>query len=146
MNASNRRDGCRARSDDVAPQSGGEGGIRRREPGGVQAARVGTIHMQATDPLGNGVLWASVTCSVGGALSCVANPRCIGDDGGGAVTAILAALGVAAGAGIGLGVDAALKGAKLLVYAAPEAPGGGRPFMAPMIAPRAKGVTVSFTF
>jgi hypothetical protein len=115
-------------------------------PRDFQAARVRTIRMRVSDPLGNGVLWGMVAGFVGGALSCAVNPQCAGDDGGGGITAVLALMGAAGGAGIGAGVDAAVKRPMLTVYAAPAGPGGGRVSVAPMITPRAKGVAVLLRF
>ena len=116
-------------------------------PQDFEAARVGTIRPQPKDPLRNGALWGALAGAVTGALSCLVNPQCGGDDEiAAAVTLGLAGVGAAAGAAIGAGVDAAVKGPKLIVYAAPAARGGSRLSLAPMITRRAKGVAVSFTF
>ena len=116
-------------------------------PQDFQAARVGTIRLQPKDPLRNGVLWGALAGAATGALSCLLNPQCGGDDEiAAAVTLGLAGVGAAAGAAIGAGVDAAVKGPKLIVYAAPAARGGSRLSIAPMITPRTKGVAASFAF
>ena len=116
-------------------------------PQDFQAARVHSIRLQPKDPLRNGVLWGAVAGAATGALSCLLNPQCGGDDEiAAAVSLGLAGVGAAAGAGIGAGVDAAVKGPKLIVYAAPAARGGSRLTVAPMFTPRAKGVAVSFGF
>jgi hypothetical protein len=120
------------------------------DTGGVahdfRAARVRTIRMRVSDPLGNGVLWGTAAGFVGGALSCALNPQCAGDDGGGGITAALAFVGAAAGAGIGAGVDAAVKGPMLTVYVDPAAREGARLSLAPVITPRATGVALSLRF
>jgi hypothetical protein len=116
-------------------------------PQDFQAARVGTIRMQPKDPLRNGVLWGALAGATTGALSCLLNPQCGGDDEiAAAVSLGLAGVGAATGAAIGAGVDAAVKGPKLIVYAAPAARGASRLSVAPMFTPRAQGVAVSFAF
>jgi hypothetical protein len=116
-------------------------------PQDLQAPRVRSIRMQREDPLRNGVVWGVLAGAVTGALSCLLNPQCGGDDEIAAAASLgLAGVGAAAGAGIGAGVDAAVKGPKLVVYAAPAASGGGRFSVGPMLTPRTKGMAVSFAF
>jgi hypothetical protein len=52
------------------------------------------------------------------------------------------------GMGIGALIDGAIKGPKLVVYRAPGSSGAphARLSIAPVIAPRAKGVAISFVF
>jgi hypothetical protein len=111
-----------------------------------QAGRVGTIRVQPKDPLRNGVLWGAGVGFALGALSCGANPQCAGDESGAGVTVALSVIGAAAGAGIGAAIDAARKPPKLVVYRAPGASGRAHLSLAPMLAPRTKGVAVSFAF
>jgi hypothetical protein len=118
-----------------------EGADREFSASGVQAIRA-----QRRDSLKNGVLIGAVVGLAGGAAACLANPECSGDEAAAGVTAGLALVGAAAGAGIGALIDAAVKGPKLLVYRAPGAPGQARVSVAPVIGPRAKGVAVSFAF
>jgi len=82
----------------------------------------------------------------GGAASCLANPGCTGDEGAASVTVGLALIGAAAGTGIGAGIDAAVKGPKLVVYESPGAGAQARVSIAPLITPHAKGVALSFAF
>jgi hypothetical protein len=116
-------------------------------PQDFQAARVAAIQLQPKDSLRNGVLWGALAGFVGGALSCLLNPQCGGDDEiAAAVSLGLAGVGAAAGAGIGAGVDAAIKGPRLVIYRGAGTQSAARFSLAPLITPRHKGVAVAFTF
>jgi len=116
-------------------------------PQDLQAARVATIQLQPKDSLKNGVLWGALAGFVGGALSCLLNPQCGGDDEiASAVSRGLAIVGAAAGAGIGAGADAAIKGPKLVIYRGAGTQSAARFSLAPLIAPRHKGVALSIAF
>ena len=116
-------------------------------PQDLQAARVATIQLQPKDSLKNGVLWGALAGFVGGALSCLLNPQCGGDDEiAAAVSRGLAIVGAAAGAGIGAGADAAIKGPKLVIYRGAGTQSAARFSLAPLIAPRHKGVALSIAF
>ena len=110
-------------------------------PQDLQAARVGTIRVQQSDSLKNGALIGLTVGAVAGALVSVA--ICEGETGcapGGAL------FWGGAGMGIGVGIDAAWKGKKVLAYRAPGASGSARLSIAPVITPRTKGVAVSYSF
>ena len=116
-------------------------------PQDLQAARVATIQLQPKDSLKNGVLWGALAGFVGGALSCLLNPQCGGDDEiAAAVSLGLAGVGAAAGAGIGAGLDATIKGPRLVIYRGAGTHSAARFSLAPLITPRHKGVAVSFAF
>ena len=116
-------------------------------PQDLQAARVATIQLQPKDSLKNGVLWGAVAGAVTGALSCLLNPQCGGDDEiAAAVSLGLAGVGAAAGAGIGAGLDATIKGPRLVIYRGAGTHSAARFSLAPLITPRHKGVAVSFAF
>ena len=71
------------------------------------------------------------------------------EDNNGGDYAIIAVMFGGLGAGIGVGFDALIPGEKLVTYRAGATPGSSgqaRLSIAPVITPRAKGVTVSFSF
>jgi len=109
-------------------------------------SRVQTIRARRKDSLKNGVLIGAVAGFAGGAASCLANPQCSGDEAAAGVTIGLAIVGAAAGVGIGAAIDAAVKGPKLVVYQRSGTGAQARFSIAPLIAPHAKGVAVSFAF
>ena len=116
-------------------------------PQDFQAPRVATIQLQPKDSLKNGVLFGAVAGAATGALSCLLNPQCGGDDEIAATVSLgLAGVGAAVGAGIGAGVDAAIKGPKLVIYRGAGTQPAARFSLAPVITPRHKGVAVSFAF
>ena len=115
-------------------------------PQDLQAARVATIQLQPKDSLKNGVLWGALAGFAGGALSCLLNPQCAGDEAGAGMATGLAIVGAAAGAGIGAGVDAAIKGPRLVIYRGAGTRSAARFSLAPVITPRHRGVAVSFAF
>ena len=127
----------------------GPGSLRLEAEGTARdypASRVQAIRIRRRDSVRNGVISGAVAGFAGGAASCLANPECRGDEGGAAVTVGLALIGTAAGAGIGAAIDAAVKGPTLVVYQSPGAGAQARISIAPLIAPHAKGVSVSFAF
>lgn len=115
-------------------------------PQEFDAGRVGLIQFRPGDSLKNGVLLGAVIGAALGVASCAANSSCIEDEGGPGVSMALGIMGAAAGAGLGAGIDAAVKGPKLVVYRAPGSAGSsqGRVSIAPVITRRTKGVAVSF--
>ena len=68
------------------------------------------------------------------------------EDNNGGDYAIIAVMFGGLGAGIGVGFDALIPGEKLVAYRSPGSSGQARLSIAPVITPRAKGVTVSFAF
>ena len=117
-------------------------------PRDFQAEQVGTIRLRPKDSLKNGVLLGAVIGLALGVASCAANSQCIDDEGGPGVTAALGLMGAAAGAGLGAGVDAAVKGPKLVVYRAAGTAGHAatRVSIGPVLTPRRGGVAVSVAF
>lgn len=110
------------------------------------APRAQTILVQPKDSLRNGVLWGLAGGFLAGAGSCAFNPDC-GDDGSGAsLSAALGLIGSAIGMAIGAGVDAAIKGPKLVVYQAAPAVSPARLSLAPVVTTRQKGFAVSWSF
>jgi len=55
-------------------------------------------------------------------------------------------LGIAAGAGIGLAVDAARRGRRMVVYGAPGAEASAHVMVVPFVTPARKGFAVSVSF
>jgi hypothetical protein len=106
-------------------------------PQGLEAARVSTIRVQQPDSLKNGALIGLVAGAVAGPL--VAAAMCEGEAG-------CVLLFGGAGVGIGVAIDAARGGKKVLAYRAPGASGSARLSIAPVITPRTKGVALSYSF
>ena len=115
-------------------------------PQDFQAARVGTVRLQTTDSLKNGVLWGALTGFGAGWLSCAANPECAEDDGGSRMSVAFGILGAAVGAGIGAAIDAAIKGPKLVVYRGVGPQAASRLLLSPIVTARRQGVRLSFSF
>lgn len=100
------------------------------------------IHQRSHDSLKNGALIG------GGVLGGLVLFGCLATSGreGSATCVGAAAFNGAMGAAIGAGIDAAIKGPKLVVYRAPGAPGSARLSLAPLITTRTKGFALSVFF
>lgn len=115
----------------------------RGSPQDLQAAQVGTIRVQQSDSLANGALIGIIG---GGVLGGLVLYGCLVTSGQAGTCAGTAAVNGAIVAAIGVGIDAAIKGPKLVVYRAPGASGSARLSLAPVITPARKGVAVSVRF
>ena len=114
----------------------------------VTAAGVSTIRTRAKDSLRNGALWGALIGFASGAALRAVLPHCAGQDDcvhGAAATVLLGVMGGAAGAGIGVAVDAATPGPMLTIYQAPSGT-SGRLAIAPFASPRGRGVRVAIGF
>ena len=113
----------------------------------VQAATVTAITWQRPHSLKKGALTGLV---IGAAVAVVVIALPAGDctdceDVAGA-KALLAAISIGAGAGIGCAVGAATPGKEVLVYRAPSSPSAGRISIAPILTPRRQGVAIRVSF
>jgi hypothetical protein len=108
------------------------------------AGDVRLISERRRDSLANGALIGLAVGGVGTGLACLASAD--GQDEGWCGLAALVYGGI--GAGIGVGIDALIPGKKLVAYRAPGSAGSpqSRLSIAPVVAPRAKGVAVSLAF
>ena len=118
-------------------------------PQDFKPARVGIIQVQPRDSRWNGVLIGAVAGLAIGAASCALNPECARDEGGLVITVGLGVIGTALGAGIGVLVDGAVKGPKVVVYRAPgsaRSGPGSQVALAPMLRRGGAGVALSVAF
>jgi hypothetical protein len=118
--------------------------VKAEVPRTYGPADVSLIHERRPDSFKNGALIGLV---IGGGLTlglCMAASE--SEDYG--WCALGAGIYGGAGAAIGVGIDALVPGKKLVAYRAPGTPGSSqaRLSIAPVFAPRAKGVAVAFSF
>jgi len=106
------------------------------------AGDVRVIHERQHDSLKNGALIGG--CVLGGLVLF----GCLATSGReeSATCAGAAAFNGVIGAAIGAGIDAAIKGPKLVVYRAPGASSSARLSLTPVITSRTKGVVLSYSF
>jgi hypothetical protein len=117
--------------------------------GTIAADAVCLITARHGRPIGKGALWGLAAGAVFGAVAVVADDGCESDCGSDAGWMLVGAgLFGAIGAGAGAVVGALIPGKSLVVFRAPGAAGHAqaRLSIAPVIAPRVKGVAVSFAF
>ena len=120
-----------------------------RDDGTAYAAdNVRQITQRKSKPVGKGALRGLGAGAIGGAV--IGSGMASLDDCNGCSVAGFALGGAVICGGIGAGVGALIgsmkSGKEMVVYRAPGASGSARLLLAPMITPRARGVTVSFSY
>lgn len=115
------------------------GDLRRFPEDGVQRVR-----LQGPNPLGNGALIGFAIGAGLGVVGMVAG--CAESDctAGGAVLGIAMLGGI--GAGIGVGIDAAVPGKKILIYQGGSVSSGATVGLSPIVAMRRQGLALSIGF
>jgi hypothetical protein len=110
----------------------------------LPATQVRIVENRRRDSLANGAIIGMVAgfaTAAGVIIADCTNDTC---PAGGIVIYALLFGGV--GAGVGVGVDAAIPGRRQVVYRAPSSGPSARLSIAPFITPRTKGVAVAFSF
>jgi len=111
-----------------------------------RADDVRVVVQQRRDSLKNGVLWGAGLGFLGGVtMVCVGDSEMCSDPEGKWGTVMIGLIGLAAGAGVGAGIDGLIHG-RDVAYRAPGAGPSARLSLAPIVTARTKGVRLSFSF